>query len=82
MRVYPSALRVTSSNQRCVTSWRFGAQFVALNWQRFDFGMMVNEALFFGTGGYVLKPGYVHDVTVKKKWYDLSVLVRLFGTNY
>src|SRR5579862_172686 len=75
MRVYPSALRVTSSNHEPALCWRHGAQFVALNWQKFDVGMMQNEALFFGTGGYALKPMYVHDANVKKKCYMLSVQV-------
>lgn len=32
---------------------------MALNWQKWDEGMMLNEAMFANTGGYVLKPiGY------------------------
>jgi hypothetical protein len=27
-----------------------------LNWQETDEGMMLNEGMFAGTGGYVLKP--------------------------
>jgi hypothetical protein len=39
--------------------WRAGVQIVALNWQRWDGGMMQNEAMFAGTAGWVLKPeGY------------------------
>jgi len=77
MRVYPSALRVTSSNQEPGVCWRHGAQFVALNWQKFDVGMMQNEALFYGTGGYVLKPEYVHDASTVKKCCELSLQVVL-----
>jgi len=51
---------VGSSNQEPLVAWRMGAQLVALNWQKFDVGMMLNEALFSGTGGMVLKPGYIH----------------------
>ena len=34
-------------------------QIVALNWQKWDEGMMLNEGMFAGSGGWVLKPqGY------------------------
>ncbi|KAF3904616.1 hypothetical protein ABW21_db0204648 [Orbilia brochopaga] len=55
-RVYPHGLRVSSSNLNPHDFWRRGAQLVALNWQKVDRGMMFNEAMFSGTGGYVLKP--------------------------
>lgn len=34
-----------------------GAQICALNWQTFGAASQLNEALFSGSGGYVLKPG-------------------------
>jgi hypothetical protein len=59
MRTYPSGMRIRSSNLDPPVFWRKGLQVVALNWQRWDEGMMLNEAMFSGTGGYVLKPaGY------------------------
>ncbi|KAK2026820.1 phosphatidylinositol-specific phospholipase C [Colletotrichum zoysiae] len=59
MRAYPSGLRIGSSNLDAPVFWRRGIQIVALNWQNWDEGMMLNEAMFAGTGGYVLKPeGY------------------------
>lgn len=59
MRVFPSGTRVTSSNLDPTPCWRVGSQMVALNWQRSDKGMMLNHAMFAGTGGWVLKPkGY------------------------
>jgi hypothetical protein len=59
MRVFPSGTRVTSSNLDPTSCWRVGSQMVALNWQRPDKGMMLNHAMFAGTGGWVLKPkGY------------------------
>ncbi|KAH8902538.1 PLC-like phosphodiesterase [Coniochaeta sp. PMI_546] len=59
MRAYPSGLRISSSNLDPAVFWRKGIQIVALNWQRWDQGMMLNEGMFAGTGGYVLKPeGY------------------------
>ncbi|KAJ5930609.1 hypothetical protein N7466_006102 [Penicillium verhagenii] len=59
MRIYPYALRVTSSNLDPAFHWRRGAQLVALNWQSLDKGMMLNHAMFAGTQGWALKPsGY------------------------
>jgi hypothetical protein len=59
MRVYPKSLRINSGNLNPAVFWRAGVQIVALNWQRWDGGMMQNEAMFADTGGYVLKPeGY------------------------
>lgn len=56
MRAYPSGLRIGSSNLDPLAYWRKGVQIVALNWQNWDHGMMLNEGMFAGTGGYVLKP--------------------------
>ncbi|KAK8878709.1 PLC-like phosphodiesterase [Apiospora arundinis] len=59
MRTYPSGMRIGSSNIDPPVFWRKGIQIVALNWQKWDEGMMLNEGMFAGTGGYVLKPeGY------------------------
>ncbi|KAI9713340.1 MAG: hypothetical protein M1812_006699 [Candelaria pacifica] len=59
MRAYPKALRVQSSNLDPAVFWRKGVQMVALNWQKWDEGMMLNEGMFAGEGGWVLKPpGY------------------------
>lgn len=56
MRAYPSGMRIGSSNLDPAVFWRKGIQIVALNWQKWDEGMMLNEGMFAGTGGYVLKP--------------------------
>jgi phosphatidylinositol phospholipase C delta len=56
MRVYPSAYRVTSTNFDPIPYWKHGVQMVALNWQKNDIGMQLNEALFGTRSGYVLKP--------------------------
>lgn len=56
VRIYPSGLRVNSSNIDPTFGWRQGAQMVALNWQKLDMGMMLNEGMFAGEEGYVLKP--------------------------
>jgi phosphatidylinositol phospholipase C delta len=59
MRVYPHAFRVNSSNFDPLKFWRRGVQMVALNWQTYDLGQQLNEAMFAGGDdrtGYVLKP--------------------------
>lgn len=56
MRVYPFGLRFSSSNADPTQFWRQGVQLVALNWQKCDQGMMLNEGMFAGEGGYVRKP--------------------------
>ncbi|KAL2212049.1 1-phosphatidylinositol-4,5-bisphosphate phosphodiesterase delta-1 [Sarocladium strictum] len=59
MRTYPHGLRFDSSNLDPVVHWRAGAQVVALNWQSWDSGMILNEGMFAGSDGYILKPqGY------------------------
>lgn len=59
MRAYPSSMRFSSSNLDPAVFWRKGVQIVALNWQKCDEGTMLNEAMFTGTGGWMLKPrGY------------------------
>lgn len=58
MRVYPSKIRLKSSNFLPMKYWSHGVQMVATNWQTYDLGQQVNEALFESTNknGYVLKP--------------------------
>lgn len=59
MRAYPKGFRVSSSNLDPAPFWRQGVQFVALNWQYCNAAMMLNQAMFDSTGGWVLKPeGY------------------------
>jgi len=57
MRAYPAGRRVDSSNPDPSMFWRKGVQMVALNWQVWDEGTMVNEAMFGDEEGWVLKPG-------------------------
>lgn len=56
MRVYPKGIRISSRNLKPVQFWGVGAQVCAMNWQTFGASMQLNEALFSGTDGYVLKP--------------------------
>ncbi|TQB74697.1 Phospholipase C [Monascus purpureus] len=58
-RVYPSGFRLRSSNFDPNKFWRRGVQMVALNWQTYDIGMQLNQAMFAAGSdrtGYVLKP--------------------------
>ncbi|KAG9225649.1 hypothetical protein CCMSSC00406_0007506 [Pleurotus cornucopiae] len=55
-RVYPRGTRIGSSNLDPVKFWRDGSQVVSLNWQNYDRGMQINEAMFVGSPGWVLKP--------------------------
>ncbi|KAF8581199.1 PLC-like phosphodiesterase [Ramaria rubella] len=58
VRIYPKGLRLNSSNYEPHRYWAAGAQLVAINWQTFDLGYMINHAMFQrnGRAGYVLKP--------------------------
>ncbi|KAJ4228027.1 hypothetical protein NW759_004116 [Fusarium solani] len=59
MRAYPSGARIDSSNMDPSSLWRKGIQIVALNWQTWDTGMMINHGMFTDTQGWILKPpGY------------------------
>ncbi|KAL3479756.1 PLC-like phosphodiesterase [Aspergillus californicus] len=58
-RVYPSGYRLRSSNFDPLKFWRRGVQMAALNWQTYDTGMQMNQAMFAAGSdrtGYVLKP--------------------------
>ncbi|KAI9823771.1 MAG: Phospholipase C [Thelocarpon impressellum] len=59
MRVYPSGFRINSSNFDPNKFWRRGVQMAALNWQTYDLGMQMNDAMFASgvdRTGFVLKP--------------------------
>ncbi|KPM34196.1 hypothetical protein AK830_g12376 [Neonectria ditissima] len=59
MRAFPAGRRVDSSNPDPSLFWRGGVQMVAMNWQKSDEGMMLNEGMFADEKGWVLKPpGY------------------------
>ncbi|KAI8715828.1 Phosphoinositide phospholipase C [Fusarium sp. LHS14.1] len=81
MRAYPSGVRIDSSNMDPSSLWRKGVQMVALNWQTWDTGMMINNGMFVDTQGWLLKPPgyrpYLHDKpgtnTVNTKEFKLSI---------
>ncbi|CAM1511967.1 Fc.00g094800.m01.CDS01 [Cosmosporella sp. VM-42] len=56
MRVFPKGTRISSTNLKPVAYWGIGAQICALNCQNFGTSNQLNEALFSGSDGYVLKP--------------------------
>ncbi|KAK8120381.1 hypothetical protein PG999_004501 [Apiospora kogelbergensis] len=64
-RVYPQFNRLTSHNFNPLMYWRKGVQMAALNWQTFDHGMQLNQAMFQGgtdQSGYVLKPYSMREI--------------------
>ncbi|KAK9238017.1 PLC-like phosphodiesterase [Lipomyces kononenkoae] len=67
MRVYPSGFRFTSSNYDPIICWKRGVQMAALNWQTFDLGLQMNDAMFAcgERTGYVLKPDELRTVNAK-----------------
>ncbi|KAF6834019.1 1-phosphatidylinositol-bisphosphate phosphodiesterase [Colletotrichum plurivorum] len=67
MRVYPDRTRITSNNFNPVSYWRKGVQMAALNWQTFDLGMQLNQAMYESgsdRSGYVLKPTELREIKV------------------
>ncbi|KAF8635763.1 hypothetical protein AX17_003862 [Amanita inopinata Kibby_2008] len=58
-RIYPRGTRIQSSNLDPLRFWRSGSHIASLNWQVFDQGMQINEAMFVGTKGWVPKPSHL-----------------------
>ncbi|KAF9441822.1 PLC-like phosphodiesterase [Macrolepiota fuliginosa MF-IS2] len=58
-RIYPKGLRLTSSNLHPHPFWGSGSHVVALNWQTYDLGIQLNEAMFAGTNGWAAKPAWM-----------------------
>lgn len=67
MRVYPSKIRLMSSNFIPINYWAHGVQMVATNWQTYDLGQQLNESFFSSTKGkgYILKPSYLRRPLLK-----------------
>ncbi|KIK62977.1 hypothetical protein GYMLUDRAFT_41279 [Collybiopsis luxurians FD-317 M1] len=55
-RIFPKGTRIRSSNMDLLKFWRNGSHVVSLNWQTLDTPMLINEAMFVGSPGWVLKP--------------------------
>lgn len=65
MRVYPKGSRIFSDNFDPLQFWRHGVQMVATNWQTYDLGTEINDAMFANghdRKGYVLKPDDMRDM--------------------
>lgn len=73
MRVYPSNMRLRSTNFLPINYWLHGVQMVATNWQTYDLGQQINEALFDGAdkAGYVLKPKDIRKPVIKHTMRNL-----------
>ncbi|RSL54761.1 hypothetical protein CEP53_007333 [Fusarium sp. AF-6] len=56
MGSHPSGARIDSFNMDPSSFWRNGIQMVALNWQTWDMGMVINNGMFADTEGWILKP--------------------------
>ena len=57
VRVYPSGMRIDSSNFNPITMWSCGIQMVAMNYQTVtDANLHLHNSFFAGTQGYILKP--------------------------
>ena len=72
MRIYPKGLRVDSSNPDPSFHWRRGVQMVAMNWQKSDEGMLINDAMFAGTNGWILKPPALLSDNTTSEMYHMS----------
>jgi phosphatidylinositol phospholipase C delta len=65
-RIYPRGVRLSSSNLDPLKQWRNGSQIVCINWQNFDYGMQLNEAMFAGTAGWIERPSRLIGVSESK----------------
>ncbi|PPQ74485.1 hypothetical protein CVT24_000118 [Panaeolus cyanescens] len=81
VRIYPKGTRVNSTNFEPHRYWAGGCQVVAINWQTFDLGYMINQAMFRrnGRAGYVLKPDALRcpdkDLISKRTQHFLDVTI-------
>jgi phosphatidylinositol phospholipase C delta len=73
-RIYPRGVRLSSNNLDPLKQWRSGSQIVCLNWQNFDCGMQLNEAMFAGTAGWVERPSRLIGVSGRKVKLSCDVI--------
>ena len=57
-RIFPDGLRVLSDNFNPILGWSAGCQLIALNFQKADLDLRLNDGRFRTNGncGYILKP--------------------------
>ncbi|XXH00530.1 hypothetical protein Hte_006878 [Hypoxylon texense] len=80
MRVYPQYSRLSSDNFNPLMYWRRGVQMAALNWQTFDLGMQLNQAMFDGgtdQSGYVLKPESMREIRILPNGLPMEAIGKL-----
>ncbi|GMT11690.1 hypothetical protein PFISCL1PPCAC_2987, partial [Pristionchus fissidentatus] len=75
VRIYPSGIRVSSSNFLPLFCWMAGAQMAALNFQTNSLPMQFNQTLFMENGGcgYVRKPQPLRDISLDYNPQDVNV---------
>ncbi|CAN8071694.1 unnamed protein product [Agarophyton chilense] len=75
-RVYPKGSRVDSSNYTPTLAHHMGCQIVALNWQKHDNGMAVNEARFLANNGcgYVLSESVRNPLSLPPQTLHVQLL--------
>ncbi|KAI1496537.1 hypothetical protein F5X99DRAFT_65811 [Biscogniauxia marginata] len=84
MRVYPQYSRLSSDNFNPLMYWRKGVQMAALNWQTFDLGMQLNQAMFDGgtdKSGYVLKPASMREIRILPNGLPMEAIGKLERQN-
>ncbi|KAI1391410.1 PLC-like phosphodiesterase [Hypoxylon trugodes] len=84
MRVYPQYSRLASDNFNPLMYWRRGVQMAALNWQTFDLGMQLNQAMFDGNtdvSGYVLKPESMREIRILHDGLPVEAIGKLERQN-
>ncbi|OTB06061.1 hypothetical protein M426DRAFT_55852 [Hypoxylon sp. CI-4A] len=84
MRVYPQYSRLSSDNFNPLMYWRRGVQMAALNWQTFDLGMQLNQAMFDGgidQSGYVLKPESMREIRILPDGLPVEAIGKLERQN-
>lgn len=82
VRTYPKGTRLSSTNYEPHRFWAGGMQLVAINWQTFDLGYMINHAMFQrnGRSGYVLKPPAIRlsqkkELLAKRTFHSFEVTI-------
>ncbi|KAI8899232.1 PLC-like phosphodiesterase [Globomyces pollinis-pini] len=78
-RIYPEGTRVGSSNYNPLQFWQAGCQIAALNFQKYDRHLQINQGMFRQNNnlGYVLKPEYMRGATIHqahRKKISVSVI--------
>lgn len=80
-RVYPKGTRINSGNQDPAKQWRNGSHVACLNWQKYDRGTQLNEAMFVGTPGWVLKPAHMLGLGGGQKSQRMKLVGEIVGVS-